>query len=186
MSGRALAAVLAAAGALTACGGDASGDARDPGADGPLEAGATAFTGSTALIPGRSVSVGLFVVRPEEDAGDMPIVLQRVRLASASPEVRLIGAVAAGTDRPMGAFTAERRWPPSARFAGATAPVSGYEVRPGAAMQRTGALVVLGLQADVLGRFEVREVVVDYRQGDRRFSERMPMRFSLQVDRRYP
>ncbi len=179
-------AALAAAGALTACGGDAPGDVRDVGADGPLEAGATAFTGSTALIPGRPVSVGLFVVRPQEDAGDTPIVLERVRLASASPEVQLAGSVVAGTDRPLGAFTAERRWPPSARFAGATAAVSGYEVRPSAAMQRIGALVVLGVQADQLGRFAVREVRVDYRQGERRFSERMPMRFSLQVDRRYP
>ena len=182
MSGRVLMTVLAAAGFLTACGGDT----RDVGTDGPLEAGATAFTGSTALVAGRQVSVGLFVVRPEEDAGDTPIVLERVRLASASPEVQFVGSVVAGTDRPLGAFTAERRWPPSARFAGATAPVSGYEVRQSAAMQRLGALVVLGVQADEIGRFEVREVRVDYRQGDRRVSERMPMRFSLQVDRRYP
>lgn len=175
-------AVLAAAGALTACGGDTP----DPGADGPLEAGAAAFTGSTALIPGRPVSVGLFVVRPEEDAGDAPIVLERVRLESASPEVQLVGAVVAGTERPLGAFTAERRWPPSVRLAGATARVAGYEVRPGASMRRTGALVVLGLQADVLGQFEVRNVRMEYRRGERRFSERMPMRFALQVDRRYP
>lgn len=175
-------AVLAAAGALTACGGDTA----EVGADGPLEAGTSAFTGSTALVPGRPVSAGLFVVRPADDAGDTPITLARVRLASASPEVRLVGAVVAGPDRPMGAFTAERRWPPSARFTGVTAPVSGYEIATTDDARRTGTLVVLGLQAEELGRFEVREVRVDYRQGDRRFSERMPMRFSLQVDRRYP
>ncbi len=183
MSGRTLIAVAVAAGAVASCGGD-TGDVVAP--DGPLEAAATAFTASTALVPGRPVSAGLFVVRPSDDTGDAPIVLERVRLASASPEVRLVGAVVAGPDRPMGAFTAERRWPPSVRFTGVAAPVKGYAIPTTERARRTGTLVVLGLQAEDLGRFEVREVRVDYRRGDERFSERMPMRFSLQVDRRYP
>jgi hypothetical protein len=155
-------------------------------ADGPLRAGLHDWTLGAALVPGRPVSTGFFQVAFARGADRGPATLERVRLASASPQVQLVGAVVAGTDRPIGGFVSDRRWPPPRRIVGATQPLAGYRIRPTPAVDRLGVLIVLGLRADTLGRARVRSVRLDYRQGDRRYSEVMPMRYDLTVARRYP
>ena len=171
---------------LVGCGSDPS----RPSGDGPIAQDPTAGGFGAGRGSGRAFTFGGIVLYTNPDARREEIVIDAVRLENTVGDIELIGARVGPAERGGPAFfVTDDRWPipPNEglyRAYGRTPEARGYRFKPSALTnvdsdRGAGVELLLGLRAREEGRLRVGGFRVDYRQGDRRYSEIIRIPFKL-------
>jgi hypothetical protein len=162
-------------GVLASCG-DGSKDGRDE--DGPLTRDVGAGTTSTgARKIGQRFTFGVLRLLTTDETPEEPITLERLRVEDADDGLRIVGVRVLTTARETAAyFTTEPGWPPPRRIKGLgnngpMPELAGYTFRPSTLTRDLGVQVIIGLTPRREGDARLTSVRLDYRQGERRYSE---------------